>query len=218
MPVPFANNIGLIVAGAAASAAPALSLRFEQAFPTATAPRAFHARIRYRGPDGVHDAELWRDGATRLRRDTDGRLITVATRSSARDPAFRMAVIDTRRHIRTLVDRDSLYRVGRFTDWDDLAYGLRRPAGTYRLRALVTAPAAITTIAPCRWIALDQSGRTSFICWSRAHAYPLVMLDTARRPIWRVTALDTRRPADALFHPNTAHYIVNDAAADIRGD
>ncbi len=198
-------------AAAAACAAP----RFDQAFATGAAPAHFHARFAYRAPDGVHHVELWRDGAARLRRDTDGRLVTIATRARARDADFRLDLLDRPRRLHTVVDRTSLYQVGRFTDWDDLAFGLRRPAGRYRVIPLAPEGAGL---APCRWFALESAGRQTRICWSREQAFPMLIRDAHGQIIWRVTAFDHAAPAAALFRPDDKGYIVNIATRDIAGD
>lgn len=198
-------------AAAAAGAAP----RFDQAFATDAAPAHFHARLAYRAPDGVHHVELWRDGATRVRRDTDGRLITIATRRRAQDADFRLDLFDQRRRLHTLVNRNSLYQVGRFTDWDDLAFGIRRPAGRYHLTALTQQGNAL---APCRWFALESAGQRTQICWSREQAFPMVIRDGGGKVLWRVTAFDRAAPAAAVFRPDDSGYIVNNATRDISGD
>jgi len=203
-------------AGTAAGAVAAP--RFDQAFATDAAPAHFHVRVTYRARDGVHRIELWRDGAVRLRRDTDGRLVTIATRRNPRRPEFRLDLLDRRRHLHTIVDRTSLYQVGHFTDWDDLAFGMRRPAGRYRLTALANGGGATTPLAPCRWFALDSDGRRTRICWSREQAFPMLMLDGAGREIWRVTAIDDDASSASLFRPDAQGYIVTNAARDIAGD
>ncbi|VXC69526.1 conserved hypothetical protein [Sphingomonas sp. 8AM] len=200
-----------IDAAARAGAGP----RFEQAFATAGAPAHFHARLAYRAPDGVHHVEVWRDGATRVRRDTDGRLISIATRRRARDTDFRLDLFDRSRRLHTIVDRTSLYRVGRFTDWNDLAFGIRPPADRY---SVVAVPQGSDAPAACRWYALETEGHRTLICWSREQAFPMLMRDSRGREIWRVTAFDNAAPAAALFRPDEKGYIVNNAARDIAGD
>lgn len=220
MPVPFANKLvraaALALAGGA-GAAQAPALRFDTAFGAGAAPAAVHARIRYHSGDGVHRLELWRDGDTRLRRDTDGRLTTVATRRAG-DAAYRLDLFDHVRRIHSVIDRDSLYRVGRFTDWADLARGLRHPHGTYRLRSLAAVRTPVAPIAPCRWYMLDTGGRRTSICWSAADSLPLLILGPAGEPVWRVDALDRRATPIGLYRPNPAGYVLNDASSDISDD
>lgn len=217
MPARFASKGVLMLAVAGFSAAAtAPSLPFEQAFDTKAAPRAFHARVSYRGPDGTHRMELWRDGEARLRRDTDGRLTTIATHRAG-DPAYRLDLYDHVRRIHSVLDRESLYRVGRFTDWRDLAYGVRHPATGYAIT-----PVKVRVVTPpigkCDWYALESQGRRSLICWSRTDAFPLLIRDAQGRETWRVTARDNR-PIDAgLFRPDARGYVLNKAAEEISGD
>ncbi len=199
----------------AAAARVDAGLRFDRAFATDAAPPHFHARLAYRAPDGVHHVELWRDGTSRVRRDTDERLVTIATRRRAHDADFRLDLFDRHRRLHTIVDRTSLYQVGRFSDWDDLAFGIRRPAGRYRLTALSN---RATALAPCRWFALEREGRQTQICWSREQAFPMLIRDGAGQQIWRVTAFDHAPPAPALFRPDDKGYVVNNAIRDITGD
>ncbi len=189
---------------------------FEAAFPTRAAPRAFHARVLYRGTDGVHRLELWRADDRLLRRDVDGRLTTVATHRAG-DPAYRLDLFDHRRRIHSVVDRDSLYRQGRFVDWAGLAHGLRHPIGGYTVRPVAVRP-PIAPVAPCRWYALATGGQDSLICWSAAEAFPLLILDGSHRPVWRVLARDHRPIGAGLFRPDARGYVLNDAAADMGGD
>jgi hypothetical protein len=194
-------------------------LRYDQAFATAAAPTHFHARIAYRGRDGVHRMELWRNGAIRLRRDTDARLVTIARRQSPRSPEFRLDLLDRRRLLHTIIDRNSLYQVGHFADWEDLALAMRRPAGRYRLTALALPPTSTARpAAPCRWFGLQEEGRRTQICWSREQAFPMLMLDGNGQEIWRVATFDQHKPAASLFRPDDKGYIVNNAARDITGD
>ena len=213
MPVPSASNL----LAALALAAGAGQLSFEQAFPVAATPVASHAVVLYRSGGGAHRLELWRDGERRLRRDTDGRLTSLAAHRPG-EAGYRLDLFDRARRIHTVVDRDSLYRVGRFTDWRDLAHGLRHPAGAYRVREVPAPSTGGRPIAPCRWYALEQGTARSTICWSAAEGLPLAILDASGRSTWRVTALDHRPLAAATFHVDARGYVLNDAAADISGD
>lgn len=203
----------LIVQGGAAYAQ---GVPFETAFPTGAAPRFFHARLLYRGPDGVHRLELWRDGDTAVRRDTDDRLVTIAVHRPG-DPGYRMDMFDRARRIHNVVDRGSLYHVGRFTEWTGLAHGLSRPVGRYRIRqATVRSP--VRPVAPCRWYALEVQDRRSLVCWSAAQGFPIVILNGANQPIWKVTQFDAKAPPPALFRPKATGYVLNDVAADMAAD
>ena len=51
-----------------------------------------------------------------------------------------MSILDMKKRIHTQIDRTNLYRIGNFTDWFDLAHGLKHPMGEYRV-AKAEAPA-----------------------------------------------------------------------------
>ena len=216
MPAPSGNSL---LAALAMLAAPAQArpLSFETAFAASAAPRASHAVVLYRGADGEHRLELWREGETRVRRDTDGRLTTVAAHRAG-DPAYRLDLFDHARRIHTVVDRDSLYRVGRFTDWQDLAHGLRHPVGRYSVREVAGVKSSLTPAAPCRWYALATPPRRSLICWSAAETLPMLILGTDGQPVWRVTAFDHHPAPPAIFRPSAPGYVLNNARAEISGD
>lgn len=216
MPAPSGNSL---LAALALLAAPAQArlLNFETAFAASAAPRTSHAVVLYRAADGQHRLELWREGETRLRRDTDGRLTTIAVHRAG-DPAYRLDLFDHARRIHTVVDRDSLYRVGRFTDWQDLAHGLRHPVGRYSVREVSAVRSAPASAAPCRWIELATPKRRSLICWSAAETLPMLILGPDGRPVWRVAALDHRPIPPGIFRPSARGYVLNNAREEISGD
>ena len=190
-------------------------MRFETVFSAKAAPAHWHARVAYRGADGAHELELWREGERLLRRDTD-RKLTLVARHVPGDTAYKMDLFDHRRRIHSLIDRDSLYRIGRFTDWADLAHGLQHPGPAYKLKpTVVRVVAKPAPVAPCRWYDLTVAGRTSRICWSAAEAYPIEILDGRGKVVLRVLKMDHAKPAPAVFRPRYPGYVVDDAAADI---
>jgi hypothetical protein len=206
----------------ATGAAPALgvappSLDFDAVFATAKEPRQLHYRVMYRAGDGIHRLEIWRDGAARLKRVTDGRVTTLVSHNP-RTADFAMQVIDPHKHTSTHVDRASLYRIGNFTDWFDLAHGLRHPKGSYRLLARAPLAPMPTTPAACDWYDLKEAGRTTSICWDAANAVPLLMASGPGHPIWRVMALDRAPLGAATFHANDRGFIHDDATRDIQND
>lgn len=199
-------------------AAAGASLDFDRVFAAAGEPRSVHARVLYRSPDGVHRLELWRNGDRRLRRDTDGTVRSFAVHRPG-EPAYRLSVLDARRRVRTDVSRDGLYKMGSFTDWFDLAHGLKHPLSGYTLARTAVPPAGLPAPpAPCRWYDLTQRGATARICWDAANRLPLQITTAAGRLMWRVTALDRRPIPAAVFAIDDRGYVRNDADQDIEND
>lgn len=218
MPVSHASKrvLALAIAVAGAGCGWAKADPFAAAFPTSAALPATHAVITYQGGDGQsHRLELWRDGERRLRRDTDKRLTTIVTRHPP-DAAYRLDLFDHARRLHTLIDRDSLIRIGRFTDWSDLAYGLHRPIGVYTIHP-VAAPAVAKPIDRCRWSALTQGSQHLRICWSDTAALPLLITDAKGTAQWQVTALD-HRPTPGIFTLAAPGYALVNAGEDIQRD
>lgn len=209
--------VALIAGRSDAARAAATSLSFEGVFATTAEPPRLHFRVAYRSADGIHRLEIWRDGASRLKRVTDDTVTTlIGHRPGATD--FTMQVIDPRKHTSTRIDRDSLYRIGNFTDWFDLAHGLRHPKGAYRLTARAALTPMPPTPAPCRWYDLTQAGRTTAICWSAANALPLLIASGPGHPVWRVLAINRPRFDAATFRANDRGFIHDDATRDISND
>lgn len=215
--------MGVALATATATvAAPALgaappSLDFDTVFATAKEPRQLHYKVMYRTGDGIHRLEIWRDGTVRLKRVTDGRVTTLVSHNP-RTADFAMQVIDPRKHTSTRVDRASLYRIGNFTEWFDLAHGLRHPKGSYRL---VTRPPLMLmpkTPAACRWYDLKEAERTTSICWDRLNAVPLLIASGPGHPIWRVESIDQSNFNRGVFQANDRGFIHDDATRDIQND
>lgn len=208
--------LGATLFGVAALAAPPADLRFEQAFPEAQA--SLHYRAEYRARGASHQLEAWVDRGTRLKRVTDGKSETYALRADVREPEYRMTVLDLQRKIATRIDRTSLFRLGRFTDWYELAHALRHPRGAYQL-ARATAPTGVNRpVAACEWYRLTQEGHSSAICWSREAALPLLIVDERGEEAWRVTLLQRGPVADAVFTVHDEGFVRNDANEDIERD
>ena len=204
------------VLGTAAAAATPEGLRFEQAFPETQA--SLHYRAEYRARGASHRLEAWLDRGTRLKRVTDGRSETHALRANASEPEYRMTVLDLDRRIATRIDRTNLLRLGQFTDWYELAHALRHPRGAYQLTH-ATAPAGVPRpIARCEWYRLTQQGGSNAICWSREAALPLLIVDPQGQVSWRVTLLERRPVADAVFVVPDRDFVHNDANEDIERD
>jgi hypothetical protein len=208
-----------VTAVAAASAAPPAEpdLRFEQVFSDRGEPPALHYLARYGAPGAPHRLEVWRDGERRLVRRTDDAIETHVARQPG-DPSFQMVVLDQRRKIETRITRDDLYRIGNFTDWFDLAHGLRHPKGSYRLTASQVPAQSPPPLGVCRWYTLAQGGQSTRLCWSASAHLPLLMLGDAGQVLWQVTEID-RKPAPAsVFEVRDFGFVRNDANQDISGD
>lgn len=217
-----APHAPLAQAGEPASPAPdrasATGLRFEQVFDVAGEPATLHLRADYAARGGAHRLELWRSGP-RLKRRTDD-AVEMHVAETPGGEGYRMVVLDLRRRIATRVGSDDLARIGSFTSWYDLAHGLRRPAGPYRLAAASAPAGAPAPIAPCDWYTLEEPGRVTTVCWSPADRVPLLMLDgAATAPVaWRVTALDHGPLPAGVFELHDEGFVHADAGADITGD
>jgi hypothetical protein len=207
------------VAGlSAARAAPtAPDLRFEQAFDDRGEPSALHYRVTYGAPGREHRLEVWRDGQRRLVRRTDDAIETHVAHTQS-GPDFQMVVLDLRRKIETRIARDDLYRIGHFTDWFDLAHGLRHPMADYRLTASEAPAKAPRPLAGCHWYTLAQGGRSTQLCWSADARLPLLMLDDSGQVQWRVTAIDHKPATADVFEVRDEGFVRNDAGQDISTD
>lgn len=206
-----------VLAPAAAAGRPAGT--FESVFQSGDEPAALFYRAEFTGSDGVHVLQVWRDRQVRLRRKTDEVLDTYVVRNSADPLEYQMTVVDYRKRITTRIDRNNLIRLGHFSDWFDLAHGLRHPVGTYRI-AQASAPAgAPTPASTCRWYALSQGTSTHRICWrTREHLPMVIWSDAAASGVWRVTQVEHRSIGDEVFVPHDTGFVRNDANADIEGD
>ncbi|MDR0479408.1 MAG: hypothetical protein LBH31_06325 [Burkholderiaceae bacterium] len=231
MPKLFANKkVGALATRAAllcgvAVAAPVAiaggpALTFESVFQTRGEPPALYYRATFEGKDGAHTLQVWRDGQTRLRRKTDDAIDTYVLRSAADPLEFQMTIVDYRKRITTRIDRNNLIHLGNFSDWFDLAHGLRYPpAGAYRL-VLATAPAsAPAPVSACRWYALTQGQDTHRICWSAREHLPLVIWsDRTASAVWRVTRVEHQPISNKVFQLHDTGFVHNDANDDIDRD
>lgn len=210
------GGVLLVLAGAAQAAA-AEGLRFEDAFTADAASAPLHYRATYVARGGEHAVEAWLDAGVRFKRITDGAIEVHAERDPG-DTGFRMTVLDLRRRIATRVDRSSLYRMGQFTDWFELAQALRHPRGDYRLVRSAVPAQAPQALQACDWYALTQDGGTSRICWSASLRLPLLVVSARGDPVWRVTEVDRDPVAAQLFDVDDRGFVRNDVNADLAGD
>ena len=209
--------VGATVAAGRAEAGSG-SLGFEQVFRSAGEPTSLHYEASFFRDGKQHQLEVWREGNTRLKRRTDDAVETYVTHPS-KGPDFELTVLDLKRKILTRIGRDSLYRIGNFTEWFDLAHGLKFPTGDYALAPTVQAPqVAPKPYAPCRWYELTQGHRNTRICWSVTAHLPMLMLDGDGALLWQITRLE-RSPNDAsVFKINDEGFVRNDANQDIDRD
>jgi hypothetical protein len=206
-----------LAAGAVAQAAMPEELRFEQTFLADDGAAPLHYRATYVARGMGHALEVWIDRGARLKRATDAALVVHAERAPGEDE-FRLSVLDLRRGIATRVDRTNLYRIGDFTDWFELAQGLRHPRGEYRLARSAAPPGSAQPLQPCDWYALTQGGRTSRICWSAASRLPMLIVSAQGELLWRVTQLDRESIPVQQFEVRDDGYVRSDANQDIEGE
>jgi hypothetical protein len=214
------QNLRFAVLCAAAAVflpAQAKDLTFEQAFNTKGEPGAAHFEATYVARGADHQVQVWRDGERRIRRRTDDAAETYALRKPG-GPDFHLSVLDLKKKLRTDIDRDNLYRIGNFTDWFDLGHGLRHPVGEYRLVKAAAPAGSATPAEPCTWYELTQSGRLTHVCWSAKSSLPMLIQAQDGRAVWRVTKVDHKAIAAAVFRIRDAGFIRTDANQDIERD
>jgi hypothetical protein len=207
----------LCVAAAVSLSAAAKELSFEQAFSVKGEPHSLHYQAVFTSQGAEHQLEVWRDGDRRLKRRTDEAIETYAVRKPG-DTEFHMSILDRKKRIHTRIDRSNLYRIGNFTDWFDLAHGLKHPRGEYRVAKAQAPDGAAKAITPCQWYGLTQDGRTTHICWSAQNHLPLVIQAQNGDVLWRVAALDRNQIPAKTFEIHDEGFVRNDANQDIERD
>ena len=220
-------RVALLAAGAAlagqgahaARAAEVAAPTFEATFAVKGEPAALYYTVAFVGADGPHTLQVWRDGQARLRRRTDDLTDTYVLRASSDPHGYQMIVVDYRKRITTRINRDSLVRLGHFSDWFDLAHGLRHPAGPYQLTASQRPEKAPAPIGPCAWYELRQADSAYRVCWSARDRLPLVIWSELKgAAVWRVTAVERKPIADDIFQLHDTGFVHNDADEDIDND
>lgn len=200
-----------LVAGAAGP------LRFETAFAVAGEPATLHFQAAYVAGGKPHILEVWRDHDRHLKRVTDGHVTTYVTHISG-DAEFQMIVVDPAKRVATTIDRTNLYRLGNFTDWFDLAHGLRYPRGVYRL-AVGSAPHGVpVAVGRCTWYDLATGSATTHICWSGTDRLPLLIVAPTGKTVWQVTMVDRASLTDAVFRVRDNGFVHVNANRDINPD
>jgi len=211
---------GLLAASAAqavAAGGEAASLKFEKTFNDAAEPAALHYKAAFVSRGASHQMEVWRDGQRRLKRSTDAAIETYVVRKPG-SAEYQMVILDTPHKIVTRIDRSNLYRVGNFTDWFDLAHGLKHPKGEYRLARAQTPAGVPRPLAACSWYDLTQSQHTVHVCWSARSRLPMLLVDQGGTVVWQLTQLDQRPIPQATFQVHAEGFIQNDANADMDRD
>jgi hypothetical protein len=209
--------LGIALLCASSRPAQADGLRFEQAFDAGEGSGALHYQASYSAGGAPHRVEVWRDGDLRVRRRTDDRIEVHATREAG-SVEFAMSVLDLERRIHTSVSRGNLYRIGSFTDWFDLAHGLRHPRGAYTLTGIAAPAGAPAPLQPCSWFELAQNGQASRICWSQQDRVPMLIVSGDGDVAWRITALDHEPLVPGTFAIRDEGFLRNDANQDIEPD
>lgn len=214
----------VVLATTAAAGAPTLAaadarpLNFDQTFSDRGEPSSIHFEALYRAAGASHRLEVWRSGDAQLRRQTDGVIDTYVTHKP-RDAEYRMVILDRQRKIATRIDRSNLYRIGNFTDWFDLAHGLRHPKTEYVLQRSAAPAGAVKPVESCNWYQLQSGSQTSEICWSRRVRLPLLIYTgNSTEPVWQISSASTTRSADSVFTIDATGFIENDANQDIDKD
>lgn len=222
---PVAARLALLVAAlpaaaaaqAAAAGREAASLKFEKTFTDAAEPAALHYKAEFVSRGASHQMELWRDGQTHLRRRTDAAIETYVVRKPG-SADYQMVILDMPHKIVTRIDRTNLYRVGNFTDWFDLAHGLKHPKGSYQLASTAAPSGVPRPLAACNWYDLTQSGHTVHVCWSARSRVPMLLVDQGGAVVWKLTQLDQRPIEPATFQVHAEGFVQNDANADMDRD
>jgi len=207
----------LCVAAAVTQAAQATEPTFEEAFNAKGEPRILHFQAKYFSKGSEHQLEVWRDGDGRLKRSTDKVVETYVFRQPGSNE-FQMSILDKKKKIHTRVGRTNLYRIGNFTDWFDLAHGLKHPVGAYRIVKTQAPDGAPKAVEGCQWYDLTQNNRTTHICWSDRNRLPVVIQAEKGEVVWKLTSVDMKPIPAKTFEIHDEGFVRNDANEDIEGD
>jgi len=192
-------------------------LGFEVAFSEKGQPASQHFASTFRANGVAHKLEVWRLHDERLKRVTDGLLEVYVERKSG-DPEFHMTVLDAKKRLMTQIDRSNLYRIGNFTDWFDLAHGIKHPKGEYQLARGKKPEGVHGALGACDWFDLTQGSKTSHICWSARSKLPLLVSAQDGQVLWQVTQLDEKPIDKKIFEIHDEGFVRNDANQDIEHD
>jgi hypothetical protein len=192
-------------------------LDFAATFSDKGQPASQYFKSTFRSDGTEHTLEVWRLNDEHLKRVTDGAVEVHVERKSG-DPEFRMTVLDHKKRLMTQIDRSNLYRIGNFTDWFDLAHGIKHPKGQYQLARGKKPEGVPRGLQACDWYDLTQGQKTSHICWSASSKLPLLVTSSEGQVVWQVTQLERKPISKASFAVHDEGYIRNDANQDIEHD
>jgi hypothetical protein len=193
------------------------ALGFEAAFNEKRQPTSQHFTSTFRADGTEHKLEVWRLNDERLKRVTDGVLEVYVERKTG-DPEFHMTVLDVKKRLLTQIDRSNLYRIGNFTDWFDLAHGIKHPKGVYQLAKGKKPEGVPPTLESCEWFDLTQGSKTNHICWSSKSKLPMLISAQDGQVLWQITQLDRKPVSKKTFEIHDEGFIRNDANQDIEHD
>jgi hypothetical protein len=191
---------------------------FEDAFAVNSEPAAIYYKVSFAGRDGNHTLQVWRDGQSKLRRRTDDAIDTYVLRAASDPGEYQMVVVDYKKRITTRISRNNLIRLGHFSDWFDLAHGLRHPVGPYKLSVSQAPAGAPAPVEKCRWYDLRQGEAIDSICWSDRDRLPLVIWSREKGALWRVAEVVRGPLPGDTFALHDAGFVRNDANDDINND
>ncbi len=196
------------------------SLKFDQVFSTNNEPKNIYYQANFAANDTQnHRLEVWREGQLHLRRKTDNAIDTYVIREAKNLSAYQMIIVDYQRRVTTKINRNNLIHLGNFSDWFDMAHGLRHPKGDYQLNVSNQPNQALKPYAACQWYALKQANITHHICWSKNDHIPLLIWDDQKsKVLWQVTSLNHKPIAKDTFKLHDAGFVRNDANDDIEND
>lgn len=193
------------------------TLNFDQTFSDKNEGKRLHYQAVFSSKGQDHQLEVWRDGQTRLKRRTDDTIELYASHKPG-DAEYSLSILDMKKHIHTRIDRTNLYRIGNFTDWFDLAHGLKHPKGEYQLSKANPPDKAPSAINPCQWYDLTQADHTTHICWSTRYRLPMLIVTPEGNTAWRISGVDDKPIATDTFKIHDEGFIRNDANQDIEKD
>lgn len=190
---------------------------FEAVFSDKGQPATLHFTSTFKSGGLAHTLEVWRLNDVLLKRVTDGTLEVHVERKSG-DPEFHMTVLDLKKRLLTQIDRSNLYRIGNFTDWFDLAHGIRHPKGEYQLVKGKKPDGMPRAINACDWFDLTQGQKTSHICWSTKNKLPMLVSTQEGQIVWQVSQLERKPINKKTFEIHDEGFIRSDANQDIEHD